>query len=1030
MENKAENFQYEAFISYRHKDLDMLVARAVHRSLETFRIPGHIGRNRDSKRIGRVFRDQDELPLMADLEEGIKRALRQSRWLIVICSPDLPLSKWCMAEIDYFIELGRRDNILTILISGEPEASFPPQIRFRPDGAGGFTEREPLAADIRAPNARAALKRLRVEKLRLLAPMLGVGFDDLRRRERERFFRLVVSSSLAAALFFAVFGGFALAQAVTIERQNEELTAQKAKVYANFSHEQLVRGNRAGAALLALEALPEDMKSPVAAEAKNALYAAAYHSYNQYGYDRFRPLAQTPGSWAVPAPDGKTFVAADTEYTRVYDAETFRLIYEHPGATTTIMAFESGGVSGAQVKRAVYNKSGEIVFLPGGEPVFVNVRTGETIREGYFTDADELAEFGLSRYECVLPYSGTGRHVIDLGSGKTLFAAPSQHGTSKNLFSPDGRYYILATYAGLSVFDIAQGQPVAFAPCDGISVAQGYTFFSPDSRFLVLTREALGRVPAAEFEETRRTYSIQILEIPSCRVVYETAFLGQLIVGASESNVLPNYSNSFDSDVPACLFAPDSSKLVLPVGAGEFGVFDLARERMLFTRKESLGFASFSPSGRHVLTVSQTGHAWELLDAESGEQFAGFYDGGISFGRGFVLPADSVLIAGSAAGDNFCGIYELREPDDAKINMENYFADESGLCVLPATEGKNAAVADGRDGKILAELEDSAEYTKAERFAAVGGIIVGLSDAGTESVLTSWDAATGERLVESFPQPEYQFSDEQDFPPSFFLSADGARVAAIYQMYGASKGGFRTFDARTGELLAESDGFFLDGAIMRFDRDVTKLLYVYDNAVSVFDALSGQEVFALDDYPGGQLALGTWSGQRVALSGDGALLAVSHSKKNTLEIIDAATGQRLHEIALNGPASTNPCFSRDGGRVAVGAGKYLFSVDAGSGQVLFSVYDEAGFSADCAFSADGRYLLGAGIRDAATGEVVCVVDLPARPVWEIIGTGIVIPVGKSHAVYLPSIDEALADLRAHIRDYAFTQVDKLRFALD
>jgi hypothetical protein len=161
------------------------------------------------------------------------------------------------------------------------------------------------------------------------------------------------------------------------------------------------------------------------------------------------------------------------------------------------------------------------------------------------------------------------------------------------------------------------------------------------------------------------------------------------------------------------------------------------------------------------------------------------------------------------------------------------------------------------------------------------------------------------------------------------------------------------------------------------------------------------------------------------------LVAVTHSKKDTLEIIDAETGERLHEVPLGGQATTAPCFSHDGGRVAVGAGKYLFCADTNDGRILFSVYDEAGFKDDFSYSEDDLYLLGADIRDAETGEVACSVSLAPQPAWEITGeAGVKIPMGRAHAVYLPSADEALADLRAHIREYAFTRSDRLRFALD
>jgi outer membrane protein assembly factor BamB len=209
------------------------------------------------------------------------------------------------------------------------------------------------------------------------------------------------------------------------------------------------------------------------------------------------------------------------------------------------------------------------------------------------------------------------------------------------------------------------------------------------------------------------------------------------------------------------------------------------------------------------------------------------------------------------------------------------------------------------------------------------------------------------------------------------------------------------------------------------------MLFIYDNEISVYDAMTGEKLFTLDDYPQGYSILGQWLGHEAAVSDDGALIAVSHSKKNTLEIIDAATGDRLHEMPLEESASCDPFFSRDGARVALGAGKTLLCVDTATGEEIFSVRDEAGFNEAYVFSSDGLYLIGADVRDAGDGAVVCAARLEARPEWEITGTeGVIAPLEKAHAVYIPSVNEALAELRAHIRSYDFTRPEKLAFALD
>ncbi|MDR1206588.1 MAG: TIR domain-containing protein [Peptococcaceae bacterium] len=260
--------KYEAFISYRHKDLDSAVARAIHKQLETYRIPRSIQKSSGKQKMGKAFRDQDELPLLADLEEGIQQALNGSEWLIVICTPDFPLSKWCMAEVDYFIALGRRDRILTVLAAGEPEQSFPEQLRYvLIDGVP--TEREPLAADVRADSPSGSLKKLKNEKLRLLAPMLGVGYDDLRRRHRERFLRTVAGVSMAAAVASVGAGAYVLRQNQLLteqrqlaQEQRDEALISQSRFLAELSAQQLAKGDRVTATLLALESLPRDIRDP------------------------------------------------------------------------------------------------------------------------------------------------------------------------------------------------------------------------------------------------------------------------------------------------------------------------------------------------------------------------------------------------------------------------------------------------------------------------------------------------------------------------------------------------------------------------------------------------------------------------------------------------------------------------------------------------------------------------------------------------------------------------------------------------
>ncbi len=140
-----------------------------------------------------------------------------SRSLVVICSPHAAASVWVGEEIRTWKAMGRTDRVFPLVVAGEPHASdrtraassecFPLALRYEVRSDGTITDRrtEPLAADV-----RSGKDSWKDAALKLVAGILGLGFDDLRRREavRERRRRLVASAvavvaSLAAMLFYA-----------------------------------------------------------------------------------------------------------------------------------------------------------------------------------------------------------------------------------------------------------------------------------------------------------------------------------------------------------------------------------------------------------------------------------------------------------------------------------------------------------------------------------------------------------------------------------------------------------------------------------------------------------------------------------------------------------------------------------------------------------------------------------------------------------------------------------------------------------
>ncbi|MCR5116626.1 MAG: toll/interleukin-1 receptor domain-containing protein, partial [Lachnospiraceae bacterium] len=199
--------KYDAFISYRHSELDMFVAKKIHKGLETFKVPRQVKKIGGKSKITRVFRDQEELPIGSDLGDNISGALKESEYLLVICSPRTPESYWVQKEIDTFISLHPRDHILAILVEGEPNESFPAQLLNDENG----NPVEPLAADVRGDNIKEVNKKLKTEIIRLAAPILHCSYDDLRQRHRERRIKRIFSIVTAAFVIIAALGiGFGI----------------------------------------------------------------------------------------------------------------------------------------------------------------------------------------------------------------------------------------------------------------------------------------------------------------------------------------------------------------------------------------------------------------------------------------------------------------------------------------------------------------------------------------------------------------------------------------------------------------------------------------------------------------------------------------------------------------------------------------------------------------------------------------------------------------------------------------------------
>lgn len=194
--------KYWAYLSYAHADERH--ARWLHRRIESFRVPRPLRGNfvaglEVGNRLRPLFRDRDELSSSGDLKASLEDALSASTALIVLCSPAAAESRWVNQEIETFVATHGARRVFPLIVEGEPNSGgqgecFPPALRG--EGAAGL---EPIAGDLR-PHADGR----RDGSLKVIAGLLDVGFDAIKRRDAQRRHRTAMGIAAGTSLIAVV----------------------------------------------------------------------------------------------------------------------------------------------------------------------------------------------------------------------------------------------------------------------------------------------------------------------------------------------------------------------------------------------------------------------------------------------------------------------------------------------------------------------------------------------------------------------------------------------------------------------------------------------------------------------------------------------------------------------------------------------------------------------------------------------------------------------------------------------------------
>lgn len=335
--------KYDAFISYSHAEDNAEIAEALHKKLEHYRIPSQIQKITGKKKIERVFRDKEELPLSANLTENIYTALDNSEYLIVLCSPESRASQWVQREIEYFAGVHGKERIFAVLIKGEPEDVFPPilceKTEIKTDINGQnyiITEPvEPLAADVRGYSKKERIKKLDAEFLRLIAGILQCPYDELKQRHQEYRMKIAIAAMSAVMFLGIAFGMYSAYQRNQVNTAYQQSLINQMKNLSEESERYLDGGDRISALKTALEVQIEGQSSihPIVPEQIYALNKALYTYQHSSNYI-YKPEKMKTMDGAVTevngfSSDGSLFFALDSfGQAYFYDTDTEKVVWK------------------------------------------------------------------------------------------------------------------------------------------------------------------------------------------------------------------------------------------------------------------------------------------------------------------------------------------------------------------------------------------------------------------------------------------------------------------------------------------------------------------------------------------------------------------------------------------------------------------------------------------------------------------------------------------------------------------------------
>jgi WD40 repeat protein/tetratricopeptide (TPR) repeat protein len=927
---------YDAFISYSHAK-DKPIAAAVQSVVQK------LGKAWYQRRALRVFRDDTSLSATPQLWPTIEQALGQSRFFVLLASPEAAASKWVNKEVGHWLEHNSIDTLLIGVTAGDlawddASADFgghdavplPPALK------GRFAV-EPKWVDLRGYRDGVDPRDSKFIELGadFAAAIRGMPKEDLLSqevRQQRRALRLAWSAA-GSLLILAGAAAWQWNAAVNAERiaVEQKGIAEEQRSLAEKNEREAVTQQQEASRQRDLAVKNEQLA--VANEEK------ARRERDQALLTQSRFLAdlsqqQTAAGDATAGmllalealPDQSS--RDDLRRSRPYAIEAERALYAGYLARREERVLRGHGSS---VIRAQFTADGRRVLT---------------------TSADSTAR------------------LWDVESGRTI-AVFKGHAAGKGVlgaaFSPDERRLVTWSSDGTAkIWDVETARTIA--TLEGLGTMPAMAAFIAEGRRVVTAAGTTVRIWDVET-------GVELVVLTGHKEGEVIRFDNRPSGLPTPESVEQALTEGAKASINDAALSADRSMLVTVAKDKTARAWDLVQGRPLgvFTGHAGMAFrAAISPDGRYAASSAnnpQAGadraamHDLRIWETASGKEVAQAKVPDFISSIAFSADGRSVLISQGKL---------LQVLDAATAQSIAVYADHTDMIT------RAAFVADGT--RILSSSFDGTAIlreAKSGRQLAVFGKHVSmvyqaaLSPDGTRMVTAGGDWTARIWALQPAPDSGWTLTTDALSSPASF-SADSRLVAV-----GAANGTARIWSTQTGKLVAVLKGHGQGVGRPAFSPDSRYVLtHSNDGTVRVWEARTGRELAVVQR---GRPVTGA------TFNPDGTQILVWFD--NAARIYDRSSGDwRARMLSGHSGAVTYASYSADGRRIATSARDRTVRVwDAATGREQLVLTGHVGDVWSATFAHDGRRVVSvsadrtARVWDSTTGESLAVIKRMGLP---------------------------------------------------